>query len=238
MIEKGAMEGQRSWHVDLEVAMRAYINQHRSEFFPAGEEVPELEAQPQPLESDVSAANASANMTAEDIRKAKQRETEAKSLQWALDTFNGAWNVGVNSARGAIEVLSELIELSSSSSILVLVVIVLVLSNLWTMSNLKSEQKKAAELRYQMRMNEGIWAYPRSPAAPLADSEALRALLESLIPPRTAPGNPPQVAAPADAQLSPAEELSGIQDTLNSLQDQVAELKARITAVDSPGTQG
>jgi hypothetical protein len=236
MIEKGAMEGQRSWHVDLEVAMRAYINKHKSEFFPAGGEVPELEAHPQPLEMDVSSANASANMTAEDIRKAKQRETEAKGLQWALDTFNGAWNVGVHSARGAIEVLGEMIEQSSSTSILVFVVIVLVLSNLWTMSNLKSVQKKAAEQRYQMRMNEGIWAYPRPPAAPLADSEALRVLLERLIS-HTASDNVAQVAPRSDAQLSPAEELRSIQDSLNALQDRVAELNARVTA-DTTGAQG
>lgn len=236
MIERGAMEGQRGWHVDLEVAMRAYINQHKSEFFPAGEEVPELEAQSQPLEMDVSSANASANMTAEDIRKAKQRETEAKGLQWALDTFNGAWNVGVQSARGAIEVLSEMIEQSSGTSILALVVIVLVLSNLWTMSNLKSVQKKAAEQRYQMRMNEGIWAYPRPPAAPLADSEALHLLLERLIS-QTASDNVAQAVPPSDAQLSSVEELRNIQDTLNSLQVRVAELNARLTA-DAPGAQG
>lgn len=228
MIEKGAMEGQRSWHVDLEVAMRAYINQHKSEFFPAGEEVPGLEDQPQPLEMDVSAANASANMTAEDIRKAKQRETEAKGLQWALDTFNGAWNVGVQSARGAIEVLSEVIELSSSTSILVFVVTALVLSNLWTLSNLKSVQKQAVEQRHQMRVNEGIWTYPHPPAAPL-DSETLRLLLESLIS-RAPPGRPP------DAQLSPVEELRSIQDSLSSLQGRVTELTARIT--DTAGVQG
>lgn len=208
--------------------MRAYINQHKSEFFPAGEEVPGLEDQPQPLEMDVSAANASANMTAEDIRKAKQRETEAKGLQWALDTFNGAWNVGVQSARGAIEVLSEVIELSSSTSILVFVVTALVLSNLWTLSNLKSVQKQAVEQRHQMRVNEGIWTYPHPPAAPL-DSETLRLLLESLIS-RAPPGRPP------DAQLSPVEELRGIQDSLSSLQGRVTELTARIT--DTAGAQG
>lgn len=221
MIEKGAMEGQRSWHVDLEVAMRAYINEHKSEFFPAGEEVPEIETQP--LETIGAAVNGTP-LTPEDIRKARQRETEAKGLQWALDTFNGAWNVGRQSARGAIDILSDLIEFSSSSSLLVFVVLVLVISNLWTLSNLKSVQKQQAQQRYQMRVNEGIWQYP--PQQPPADPEVLRALLESIIP-RTVPTAPPAVAA-SELLLSPADEIESIQQTLNSLRERVARLSEAV----------
>lgn len=228
------MEGQRSWHVDLEAAMRAYINQHKNEFFPAGAEVPDVETQ---TIEDPATALGGVALTGDDLRKVKQRETEQRGLQWALDTFNGAFNVGKQSAKGAIDILGDLIENSSSTSILVFIVVILVVSNLWTMSNLKSAQKKHAQQRYEMRRNEGAWPpYVPPPPAPtpiIADSEALRAILESVIS-RTAPVAP--ISPTTDAPLSPGDELRSIQDAVLSLEARIANLKSQVADTSAPAT--
>lgn len=243
MIEKGAMEGQRTWHIDLENAMRAYINQHKNEFFPEGGDIPEVEAPPSV--NKIESATPDANLSADEIKKNKQREVEQKGLQWALDTFNGAWNVGRESARGAIDILGDVIENSSSTTILIAVVVVLVASNLWTMSNLKSAQKKTAEQKYRLRMmNEGAsWMHQQQQPAPppsqpthgpIADSEALRLLLENVIA-RTASTPPPaadaEAVSPAPPQ-SPADELKSIQQAVLSLEERISNLKKSLGSLE------
>ena len=43
IIEKSALDGQKTYHADLEKAMRQYIHEHQSEFVPEGIDVAAVE---------------------------------------------------------------------------------------------------------------------------------------------------------------------------------------------------
>jgi hypothetical protein len=62
----------------------------------------------------------------------RQPLTDQRGLQWAWDTFDGAYNVGKRSAKGAIELLRDAWDTSSGTTVLYALVVVLVLSNLFT----------------------------------------------------------------------------------------------------------
>ncbi|KAF9516001.1 hypothetical protein BS47DRAFT_1443735, partial [Hydnum rufescens UP504] len=237
MIEKGAMEGQRSYHADLEVEMRKYILEHKTEFFPEGEPEGVLDASVE-LPAPVTSAGETSLLSAEDLLKARQRETEQKGLQWALDTFTGAWNVGSQSARGAIEILVELFETSSRPTLLGLVVIALIISNAWTLMNLKGVRREAMARRKKLGLNEdgelsGVHPVYGDGRAPDAGADALRVLLEGVMA-RTASQvvQPPQ-SAPLESVDNPRqptseEEFRSIQKALAGLEARVASLKRQL----------
>jgi hypothetical protein len=231
MIERGAQDGQRTWHADLEVAMRAYINAHRIEFFPDGEGDVPLDLRPE-LPTPIASTDApEMPLTREDIKKAKQREMEQKSLQWALDTITGAWNVATKSTKGALDLISEMFAESSTTGLLIVVVVALVISNVWTLMTLKSAQRKQAEQRFQMRMN-GIGRWPQPQPSPAADAEALRVLLENVL----AGGGViagPTASMPEPTAINvlqaPEEELRSIAEAISSLEARLGLLKSQVS---------
>ena len=234
------MEGQRSYHVDLEVEMRKYILEHKTEFFPEGEPDGVLDS-PVEVPAPVASVVEAPPLSAEDILKARQRETEQKGLQWALDTFTGAWNVGSQSARGAIEILTELFETSSRPTLLGVVIIALVISNAWTLMNLNGVKRETLARRRQLGRNgEGsvsglggiLPVYPDR--APDAGADALRVLLEGVMA-RTGPqmAQPPLPHSPLGTseslrQPSSDDELQSIQRALAGLEARVANLKKQL----------
>jgi VAD1 Analog of StAR-related lipid transfer domain len=237
MIERGAMEGQRSYHADLELEMRKYILEHKTEFFPEGEPEGVLDA-PVELPAPVTSAGEALLLSAEDLLKARQRETEQKGLQWALDTFTGAWNVGSQSARGAIEILVELFETSSRPTLLGLVVIALIISNAWTLMNLKGVKREAMARRKKLGLNEdgglsGVHPVYGDGRAPDAGADALRVLLEGVMA-RTAsqvvqlPQSAPPAIVDSPRQPTSEEEFRSIQKALAGLEARVASLKRQL----------
>ncbi|KAH7911600.1 hypothetical protein BJ138DRAFT_1150266 [Hygrophoropsis aurantiaca] len=134
LIEKSAIEGQKVYHSDLDKAMRMYIQEHQSEFIPAGVD-PTAVAPAEPIspsaESPVGHA-LNATMSDEVARKVREHERNRRGLQWAYDTFDGAYNVAKRSTIGALELIKDGWEQSSTTTILYFVITILVLSNLWT----------------------------------------------------------------------------------------------------------
>ncbi|KAK7061239.1 hypothetical protein R3P38DRAFT_3302474 [Favolaschia claudopus] len=126
IIEKSAIDGQKTYHSDLEKAMRTYIAEHQSEFMPEGVEVPLPEPTP-------DAGPASPGVTGEPI-SAKQREAERnrRGMQWAWDTFAGAAQVAKTSTKGLLELIHDGWEHSTSTTILYAAIFVLLISNVWT----------------------------------------------------------------------------------------------------------
>ncbi|EEB90584.1 hypothetical protein MPER_11187 [Moniliophthora perniciosa FA553] len=132
IIERSCIEGQRTYHSELERAMRAYIKEHQSEFIPEGIELPppteSPEVPPQPLSPTSSTQIPPTSLTP----AARERERNQRAFQWAWDTFAGAANVGKNSAKGAIELIRDAWDQSETTTILYFIIVALVLSNLWT----------------------------------------------------------------------------------------------------------
>ncbi|KIJ54183.1 hypothetical protein M422DRAFT_64311 [Sphaerobolus stellatus SS14] len=127
IIEKSCLDGQKTYHASLERAMRKYINEHKSEFVPQGFVAEEVEVPNAPPPLSPGGA-----VSEEDVRKAKEKERNARGLQWAWDTAEGTAKVAQQSFWGAIELIRDAWDASETSAILWFVVVGLVLSNVWT----------------------------------------------------------------------------------------------------------
>ena len=130
MITSASIDGQKTYHKDLEAAMRKYIAEHKTEFIPEGIEVPEVPvtvvdekkvdvAEPPPLST-------------EEAGKKREHERNQRATQWAFDTIMGAYNVAKTATLDALDLVSDAWDQSSSTTILYFVIVVLVLSNLGT----------------------------------------------------------------------------------------------------------
>ncbi|KAL0069461.1 hypothetical protein AAF712_003494 [Marasmius tenuissimus] len=162
IIERSAIDGQKTQYTELDRAMRAYIKEHQSEFLPDGVDL----AQATPAASQEVDAAAAATTTTEgggDVPptpKERERERNQRAFQWAWDTFDGAFNVAKTSAKGAIELIWDAWDQSETTTMLYFVIVGLVLSNVWTwfsVSSLNSgsvgkrELRELRELRRELR---------------------------------------------------------------------------------------
>ncbi|KAF8195080.1 hypothetical protein BJ912DRAFT_900980 [Pholiota molesta] len=148
IIERSAIDGQKVYHNELEKAMRAYIQEHKSEFLPEGMDAVIVEALPEvvaafPAVPGAPAVSAGEKEPTEELLKRRERERNARGLQWAYDTFDGAFQVGMRSAKGALELIRDAWDQSTSTTILWFVIVLLVLSNLWTLMRMGSTRVEA-----------------------------------------------------------------------------------------------
>lgn len=130
--------------------MRAYIQEHQSEFLPEGIDPAAItlaEAAEAPEESTKAAETSSV-----DERKLREHERNTRALQWAWDTFAGAYQVAKQSTKGAIELIIDAWEQSSSTTILIFVIVILVISNLYTLTQMGSREE--AGRRKEMKKAE------------------------------------------------------------------------------------
>jgi len=107
----------------LDRHLKKYINEHITEFVPEG-----LVQDAQAVEEVMAQAIEEDNVTSIETRPL----TDQRTLQWAWDTFDGAYNVGTRSAKGAIELLKDAWDTSSGISLIYALVGVLVISNVYT----------------------------------------------------------------------------------------------------------
>lgn len=167
LIEKSAIDGQKVYHSDLDKAMRMYIQEHQSEFIPAGVD-PTAVAPVEPLSPIVEHTNPtlSSGISDAEARKAREHERNRRGLQWAYDTFDGAYGVATRSTFGALELVKEAWDQSSSMTILYFVIVILVFSNLWTLmlvgqreeAGRRKEAKKAEEReKWVQDVVTGLW---------------------------------------------------------------------------------
>lgn len=137
MINSSALDGQKQYHNDLEHAMRKYIAEHKNEFIPEGmEDVFEAPVVVESVETsklEEEAVAGAAPISDEEANKRREQMRNQRATQWAFDTCMGAWKVAKQSTLGAIDLISDAWDQSSSTTILYFVIVVLVLSNLWTL---------------------------------------------------------------------------------------------------------
>ncbi|KAH9948214.1 hypothetical protein B0H21DRAFT_707938 [Amylocystis lapponica] len=135
IIEKSAIDGQKTYHVDLDRAMRHYIRVHQSELIPEGVDASIVEeAEAQVAESPKAADADKSFVSDDDVRKSREHERNQRGLQWAYDTVEGALKVTKQSTEGALDLLSDAWDQSSSTTILYFVIGFLVVSNAWTLT--------------------------------------------------------------------------------------------------------
>ncbi|KAG1742787.1 uncharacterized protein EDB91DRAFT_1128118 [Suillus paluster] len=170
LIEKSAIDGQKVYHSDLDKAMRMYIQEHQSEFIPAGID-PMAVAPIEPLSPVLELTSplltrSLPGISDSEARKAREHDRNRRGLQWAYDTFDGAYGVAKRSTVGALELVKEAWEQSSSMTILYFVIVILVFSNLWTLvlvgkreeAGRRKEAKRTEEReKWVQEVVTGLW---------------------------------------------------------------------------------
>lgn len=139
IIEKSAIEGQKTYHDDLEAGIRAYIKEHATEFVGEGSVIdePEPEKTDQPTEAEAYAA-----------QQRKEREDRDKTyLQWGLDLVVSGFGMIGTGLKTAGEALNDMP--GGKEAILGSVIALLVISNIYTYSRKTDE---GATLRRAKRL--------------------------------------------------------------------------------------
>lgn len=149
IIEKSAVDGQKTYHASLEKNIREYIKQHASEFRREGDDGQPIEEEPVAEEQQEVA------QTKDDA--ARKREDEKSALQAAIDSIiTGAKSIA-GGVYTAAETLGEMLEGMpiTREQLLLGLVIFLVLTNFWTYTHLRSSE---------LRTILSAAAAPRTPA--------------------------------------------------------------------------
>ena len=124
--------------------MRLYIQEHQSEFLPEGIEPVVIDLTGGLSEATgVNGVHPDTRLT-EDEFKQRERERNQRGLQWAYDTFEGAAQVAKQSTHGALELVRDAWDQSSSTTILWFVIVILVLSNVWTLMRMGASRHEAS----------------------------------------------------------------------------------------------
>ncbi|KZT42693.1 hypothetical protein SISSUDRAFT_979744 [Sistotremastrum suecicum HHB10207 ss-3] len=220
IIERSAIEGQKTYHADLEKHLKQYIAAHRSEFIPEGADESVLEPAAVAETAAPGTPSAGEALSPEDVRRKREQERSQRGLQWALDTFMGAYKVGKQSASGAIELLMDFWDNSSGTHILWILVFALLLSNVWTFLKMgKREEvgRRKAETRKLAEREQWI-------------GDTVRILLQEL---RETPGSLPHVASsPTDSASSRKAEIAELLQSLDAIETRVARLKGTLDSLD------
>ena len=158
IIERSAIDGQKVYHSELEKAMRAYIQEHQSEFLPEGIDAAAIITAPEAVIGTTAHEGAetqeAGTTTTEEQLKRRERERNARGLQWAWDTFDGAYQVARRSTKGALELVRDAWDQSTSTTILWFVIVILVFSNLWTLTRMSSGREMAKKKIEARRVEE------------------------------------------------------------------------------------
>lgn len=202
--------------------MRIYIQQHQSEFVPEGiEAIAVAPIEPQTPGIPTSAKSIGDPLSQDVVRKTREHERNQRSLQWAYDTFEGAYGVAKQSTNGALELIKDAWDQSTSTTILIFIIVILVFSNLWTLTMVgrredvgrrKEMQKTEEKERWVQGIVTGLW-------------EELAAGT------RPGPGLPPP-SVPSPMQNDWQQELANINKTLDAVEERVRLIRESLNILD------
>lgn len=220
IIEKNCIDGQKTYHIDLDKAIRGYIQNHLSEFVPEGvteAEVVVTRAVAAAIPDQMSPPIA----TSED----KALSYNRRGLQWAYDTFEGAFDVAKKSVETAFELIGDALDSYSSVPWSYVIIFLLVITNVWTLW--RSPGKADAKRKKEMLRNEEREKWVK---------EAVTTLWQELsknggISPYPAHQPPPESARPEGGDGKPGSwrgEVEDISRVLDELQARLDGLRAAL----------
>ncbi|KAJ6530363.1 hypothetical protein DFH09DRAFT_1326878 [Mycena vulgaris] len=216
IIERSAIDGQKVYHADLDKAMRVYIQEHQAEFIPEGVDPAEI-VLPEPA---ADAALMSPALSGDALsEKKREQERNQRGLQWAWDTFDGAYQVARQSTKGALELIRDAWENSTSTTILYFLIVVLVLSNLYTYMRMGSAVDKGRKKDKQLAKVEDKEQWVAG---------VVTALFDELSSAKLAPIAVPSAGAVVEPVLPPA----GVPPSAESLKLDIGALQMTLDTVD------
>ncbi|KAI0701268.1 GRAM domain-containing protein [Cerioporus squamosus] len=231
IIEKSCLDGQKTYHVDLEKAMRDYIHANRPEFVPEGVDVAAVEEAEAAAAAPPDAPPTPARAQSEDeARKERERERNRRGLQWAYDTFEGAFKVATQSTEGALELIRDAWDQSSSTTILYFVITFLVISNVWTLAIMgnreevgrrKEMQKMAEREKWVQGIVTGLWEEMLATRGVLGGGGSTGTT--GALPPM-----PPRAAGGGDLR----EEVGAIVAQLDLIEQRIADIRGSLKQLD------
>jgi hypothetical protein len=201
--------------------MRAYIQAHQSEFIPVGIDPAAITlAETVEVPEDLASGKLLEPSTV-DERKLREHERNTRALQWAWDTFDGAYQVAKQSTKGAIELIKDAWEQSSSTTILIFVIVILVFSNVWTLMRIGSREE--AGRRKEMMKAEEREKFVQGVVSALGAVKGLDSVVVQQTPQPVVP-QPPQ-------SMDWQEEMRQLQQTLNNVEDRVRVIRENLKSV-------
>jgi len=204
--------------------MRTYIQQHKSEFVPAGIDPATLPASTEDIPgaepSTTTEAVNGAPSTGADARRKRERERNQRGLQWAWDTFEGASSVARQSTHGALELIKETWEQSTSTTICIAIIILLVFSNLWTLVRMggREEAGRMKELRRTEEREKWVQGI-------------VTALWDELSAGKGTVGGMPSDTLPTP-NVNWREEVASLSKTLDAVEERVRHIRDTLNALD------
>jgi hypothetical protein len=233
IIEKSALEGQRTYQRELDRAMRVYIQEHQTEFIPEGLDPASVVVAVQgetgvpTSPSGPGAAPQSEEAARKSREKEREQERNQRSIQWAYDTFEGAVSVGRQSASVAIELVRDAWDQSSTSTILYFAIALLVLSNLWTL--MLVGQREESGRRKEMRKMEEREKWVQGIVTALWEELAAGRQPGAALPP---PQQPVPVPVGVKLPESWKEEVAELLGALNAVEERVQLIRGSLAELD------
>ncbi|KAG8896530.1 hypothetical protein FRC00_005805, partial [Tulasnella sp. 408] len=147
IIERSVIDGQRTYHSDLERAMRKYISEHPTEFIPEGALADAVATAV--VEPEATPASPTGETTEAPTPVDSRRVAERRTIQWALDTFTSAMKLTSQSFWGLVDILQDLLESApdmpssgGGNGFWWAAVVLLLAMNLWTWSSLSQSRAR------------------------------------------------------------------------------------------------
>ncbi|KAK4048573.1 hypothetical protein OIO90_005743 [Microbotryomycetes sp. JL221] len=206
IVEKSCIEGQKTYHNDLELAMRTYIQQHRSEFMAEGQDAT----------TEVLSTEQSGDIVATDSERTTKGDADAAANSASTNSLAFVLKTVASIVPGG-----SLLPQSPVGAGLGFVVLVLLLSNLWTLS---SRSRSAMDRHAQHLGSVG----DRTPdQVALAVREVLREYFAS--------NHATTNAAPTQEHYQSVSRAVGSQDRshLDAMRATIEELEAKIASLRS-----
>ncbi|ORY82371.1 hypothetical protein BCR35DRAFT_303777 [Leucosporidium creatinivorum] len=226
IIDRSCMDGQKTYHADLEKAMRAYIQQHRSEFLEEGQDV------------DAQSVADTASLTDGGVGSSARATDAADAAGDVNKKEDGRGGPITTILRAIAGTLSDLVGgLSPTSAGLAFVVLVLVLSNLWTLASRPTSGSSSPGSRSSSRAPPMRHGSDRTPdQVALAVRDVLRDYFND-----AAAGSSGGAGSEAEGQegaaapkvpLDPRAEAEEIRAVLDGLQERIARLRGALEQVE------
>lgn len=237
IIEKSAIDGQRTYQRELDRAMRVYIQEHQTEFIPAGLDpasvVVAVEGETGAHTTPTGPVPQNEEAARKEREKEREQERNQRSIQWAYDTFEGAISVGHQSASVAIELIRDAWDQSSTSTILYFAIVLLVLSNLWTL--VLVGKREEAGRRKEMRRTEEREKWVQGIVTALWEELAAgRQPGAALPPPPSSQPHQQPVSVPVNARFPESwrEEVAELMGALNTVEERVQLIRQSLADID------
>ena len=206
--------------------MRAYIQEHQSEFMPEGVDVSAISSSP-PL---ITTPSVTTPPLEEDSAKQRERERNQRAFQWAYDTFNGTYQVAVRSTKGALELVRDAWDQSGMNTTLYFVIVGLVLSNVYTYFRMQGTTTTQYQYSPPYPYQQYTEQHKRGEDREKWIHGVVAALWDEL-----ASGKGPVSPHPATTPRSenPKEEVMAIQKMLDDVEERVRRLRRELMLVNA-----